>query len=105
MSIVKMSVVEVPVESREELEKRFAQRSGGVQEAPGFQGFQLMRPIDDSNRYYVVTWWDDEAAFENWMVTRREVKAKRVADGTAKPHISTDNVVLSFEVVERIEAS
>lgn len=104
MSIVKMSVVEVPSDARDELEKRFAQRAGNVQDAPGFQGFELLRPIDDSNRYYVVTRWDTEQAFEDWMVTRREVKAKRVADGTAKPHISTDNVVLSFEVVETIEA-
>lgn len=104
MSIVKMSVVEVPVDARDELERRFSERAGTVANAPGFEGFQLLRPIDGENRYYVVTWWSTEQAFEDWMMTRREVKARRVADGTAKPHISTDNVVLSFELVEKIEA-
>lgn len=70
MSVVKINVLTVPAERREVLEERFGARAGEVDTTPGFESFQLLRPTDDSDRYFVVTQWESEAAFESWMSSR-----------------------------------
>lgn len=70
MSVVKINVLTVPAERREVLEERFGARAGEVDSTPGFESFQLLRPTDDSDRYFVVTQWESEDAFEAWMASR-----------------------------------
>ncbi|HKJ56556.1 MAG TPA: antibiotic biosynthesis monooxygenase [Nitriliruptoraceae bacterium] len=70
MSVVKINVLTVPAERREVLEQRFGARAGEVDTTPGFESFQLLRPTDDSDRYFVVTQWESEEAFEAWMSSR-----------------------------------
>ncbi len=67
MSVVKINVLTVPAERREVLEQRFGARAGEVDTTPGFESFELLRPTDDSDRYFVVTRWVDEQAFQDWM--------------------------------------
>ncbi|MFV1990800.1 MAG: antibiotic biosynthesis monooxygenase [Acidimicrobiales bacterium] len=67
MSIVRINAIEVPEGMGEMLEGRFAQRAGEVDKVPGFEGFDLLRPTDESNTYYVITRWTDEAAFDGWL--------------------------------------
>ena len=57
MSVVKINAIEVPEGSGQELEARFAARRHSVDGEPGFEGFQLLRPVAGENRYYVVTTW------------------------------------------------
>ena len=45
MSVVKINAISVPEGSGPELEKRFAARKHAVDQAPGFEGFQLLRPV------------------------------------------------------------
>jgi hypothetical protein len=45
--IVKINAITVPRERFEEFERRFASRAGRVDAAPGFEGFELLRPNDD----------------------------------------------------------
>jgi heme-degrading monooxygenase HmoA len=33
----------------------------------GFQAFELLRPVEGSDRYLVYTRWDSEAAFKAWV--------------------------------------
>ncbi|HJF12290.1 antibiotic biosynthesis monooxygenase family protein, partial [Corynebacterium falsenii] len=66
MSIIKINAISVPEGKGEELEKRFAARQHAVDKAPGFEGFELLRPAKDGDRYFVVTRWADEESFANW---------------------------------------
>ncbi|MEU5833808.1 antibiotic biosynthesis monooxygenase [Streptomyces diacarni] len=67
MSIVKINALTVPAEQREVLEQRFAARKGFVESADGFEWFELLRPLEGSDRYLVYTRWRDEEAFQAWM--------------------------------------
>jgi phosphonatase-like hydrolase len=63
-----------PSRSREgmgaELEKRFAARAGEVDGMPGFEEFMLLRPVAGDSRYFVVTRWETEEAFQAWRTSR-----------------------------------
>jgi heme-degrading monooxygenase HmoA len=66
MSVVKINAITVPADAGEEVARRFAARAGSVDSAPGFEGFQLLRPTDDRTTWLVVTRWRDEASFDAW---------------------------------------
>ncbi|GAA2573606.1 antibiotic biosynthesis monooxygenase [Actinomadura fulvescens] len=66
MSVIKINVLTVPAENREELERRFAGRAGLVESAEGFEGFQLLRPVEGIERYLVVTQWRSDEDFQRW---------------------------------------
>ncbi|WP_067481599.1 antibiotic biosynthesis monooxygenase family protein [Actinomadura hibisca] len=66
MSVVKINVLTVPEGMGSELEKRFAGRAGLVDSAEGFEGFQLLRPVEGFDRYLVVTQWRGEEDFQRW---------------------------------------
>ena len=67
MSVVKINAIEVPEGAGPELEQRFAARAGAVENSPGFEAFQLLRPTEGESRYFVMTWWESEEAFQGWM--------------------------------------
>jgi heme oxygenase (mycobilin-producing) len=66
MSVVKINVLTVPENMREELERRFAGRAGLVESAEGFEGFELLRPVGGNDRYLVYTRWRSEEDFQRW---------------------------------------
>src|ERR671934_182788 len=66
MPVVKINAIEVPPDAGPELEKRFAHRAHAVDNQPGFLGFQLLRPVKGEDRYFVVTQWESEEAFQAW---------------------------------------
>jgi heme-degrading monooxygenase HmoA len=66
MSVVKINAITVPADAGDEIAQRFAARAGTVDDAPGFEGFQLLRPTDDRTTWLVVTRWQDEASFDAW---------------------------------------
>ena len=66
MSVVKINAIEIPEGAGAELEGRFAARAGAVDQQPGFEEFMLLRPVSGENRYFVVTRWESEEAFQNW---------------------------------------
>jgi heme-degrading monooxygenase HmoA len=57
----------IPVAKGQEaaFEGRFRGRAGLVEHRPGFQGFQLLRPVQGEH-YLVMTWWDSEVHFRAW---------------------------------------
>ena len=59
----------VPVEAdwREKFEERFRQRAGQVDKQPGFLRMEIMRPVDDNTPYLVMTVWQDEQSFHDWV--------------------------------------
>ncbi len=67
MSVVKINAITVPRDRFDEFERRFAARAGRVEQADGFEGFELLRPNDEREVCLVLTRWRSEADFKAWM--------------------------------------
>ncbi|MDO5669672.1 MAG: antibiotic biosynthesis monooxygenase [Corynebacterium sp.] len=94
MSIVKINAITVPEGAGPQLEERFAARKNAVDTSPGFEGFQLLRPVAGEDRYFVVTRWADEESYAAW----RDGDARAAHGGGRKP-VATGAQLLEFEVV------
>ena len=118
MSIVQINLLSVPEGMGPELEKRFANRKRAVDGTPGFEGFDLLRPASgDNDRYMVVTRWESQEAFQNWLNSRefqqghansgggqasdeeKRAHASERREGHQKP-AATDSELWGFEVVD-----
>ncbi|MFB9906173.1 antibiotic biosynthesis monooxygenase family protein [Allokutzneria oryzae] len=95
MAVVKINAIEVPEGAGPELEKRFAARLGAVDNSPGFLGFELLRPVAGENRYFVVTHWETDEDFRNWMGG----SAKEAHAGERAKPVASGSSLLEFEVV------
>lgn len=99
MTVVKINALDVPEGAGAELEQRFANRAHAVENSPGFISFQLLRPTAGEKRYFVVTEWESDEAFQAWASgPAREAHAGQ----QAKP-VATGANLLEFEVVLRAE--
>jgi heme oxygenase (mycobilin-producing) len=67
MTVVKINAITVPADSGDELARRFAARAGAVDNAAGFEGFELLKPTDGRTTWLVVTRWRDEESFQGWV--------------------------------------
>lgn len=113
MSVVKINVLTVPENMKDELERRFAGRAGLVEGAEGFEGFELLRPDDGNDRYLVYTRWRSEEDFQRWTESQSfsqgHAQARKDAEnGATHGHghggpASSAAELWSFEVVERTE--
>lgn len=100
MAVVKINAIEVPEGAGPELETRFAHRAHTVENSPGFLGFQLLRPVQGEDRYFVVTQWESEEAFAAW----RDGPARQAHAGEAKRPVASGASLLEFEVVLDVTA-
>jgi heme-degrading monooxygenase HmoA len=113
MSVVKINVLTVPENMRDELERRFAGRAGLVENAEGFEGFELLRPVEGSDRYLVYTRWRSEEDFKRWTESQafgkgheqaRRDAERQGAQGHGHGHggpAASGSELWSFEVVQR----
>lgn len=99
MSVVRINAIEVPEGMGEKLEERFAQRAGEVEQMPGFEGFELLRPTDGGNRYFVYTRWESEEAFDNWVNSAQFQHGHARSEGEGGP-VGTGSELLAFDVVD-----
>ncbi len=116
MSVVKINVLTVPAEMREQLEKRFANRAGMVESSDGFEWFELLRPVEGTDRYFVYTRWRSEEDFQRWQESRAfqaghaqaSAEAAAQAPGEGQGHgqghgqgpAASGSELWSFEVVQ-----
>ncbi len=120
MSVVKFNVLTVPAEMREALEKRFANRAGMVEAADGFEWFELLRPVEGTDRFIVYTRWRSEEDFQRWQSSQAfqaghaqasaEAQAQGHGHGQGQGHgqghghgqgpAATGSEIWSFEVVQ-----
>ncbi|MGV9308816.1 antibiotic biosynthesis monooxygenase family protein [Nonomuraea sp. NPDC004354] len=120
MSVVKINVLSVPAEMREELERRFSGRAGMVESSDGFEWFELLRPVEGTDTYLVYTRWRSEEDFQNWQSSRAfeaghaqaQADAQGQAQGQGHGHgqgqghghgqgpAATGSELWSFEVVQ-----
>jgi heme-degrading monooxygenase HmoA len=110
MSVVKINAIEVPPGAGPELEQRFAARAGMVDQQPGFEEFMLLRPTAGEDRYFVLTRWESEEAFQNWRNGQSfqhghgQSQESGGQSETPRPPVSTGASLLEFEVVSRTPA-
>jgi heme-degrading monooxygenase HmoA len=101
MAVVKINAIEVPEGAGPELERRFSARHGAVESAPGFLGFELLRPVAGDNRYFVYTKWETEEHFQAW----RNGPAMEAHSGERAKPVASGSALLEFEVVQSAEPS
>jgi heme oxygenase (mycobilin-producing) len=95
MSVVKINAITVPPQAGAELERRFAERAHTVEGSPGFEGFELLRPVAGDDRYFVVTRWADEESFAAW----RDGDSRAAHAGEHGKPVASGANLLEFEVV------
>ena len=123
MSVVKINAIEVPEGRGAELEARFAARAGEVEKMAGFEGFELLRPIEGETRYFVYTRWESEEAFQAWLHSEAFTKGHAGPPAGAEPTskdagssghqgghgssgpVGTGSALLGFEVVMKVVKS
>jgi heme-degrading monooxygenase HmoA len=106
MSVVKINAINVPEGAGPDLEARFAARAGTVDQQPGFEEFMLLRPTGGDDRYFVLTRWESEEAFQAWRDGQAFQRAHGEGSGGGhpggeppKPPVATGSALLEFEVV------
>lgn len=99
MSVVKINAISVPEGMGPQLEQRFAARAKAVESMPGFEGFELLRPVAGETRYFVYTRWATEADFQNWMSSQSFGQGHARPDAGQAP-VAQGADLLSFEVVD-----
>jgi heme-degrading monooxygenase HmoA len=120
MSVVKINAIHVPEGMGPQLEQRFAGRAKMVEQFDGFEDFQLLRPVEGEERYFVYTRWASEEHFQAWLESREfgQGHAQAAADGDGgghpgghpggdgeapqRPPVSSSADLLAFEVVEHV---
>lgn len=102
MTVIKINAITVAPDSGDELARRFAARAGAVDNQPGFEGFELLRPTDERRTWLVVTRWRDEASFQSWASSPAFAHGHRSQaereGGPAPAPVGTDSEVWSYEV-------
>lgn len=100
MSFVAINAITVPEGGADELVKRFAARAGAVDSSDGFEEFQLLRPADGKDTFFVYTRWRDKDAFEAWTSSMAFGQGHARPEGADKP-VATGSELLVFEVETR----
>ena len=100
MTIIRINAITVPEGGGAELGRRFAERVGAVDQAPGFEGFELLRPTDDRDTWLVVTRWRDAEAFEAWVASPAFAHGHRGVPGQGADHppVAVHSELWSYEV-------
>jgi heme-degrading monooxygenase HmoA len=100
MTVIKINAIAVPADTGDELAHRFAARAGAVDNADGFEGFELLKPTDGREQWLVVTRWRDEESFQAWLNSDSFAHGHRsAAEGRgegAPPPIATHSEVWSY---------
>lgn len=100
MTVIKINAITVPADSGDELAQRFAARAGAVDDADGFEGFELLQPTDERTQWLVITRWRDEVAFQGWLSSESFAHGHRSAGerggGESPRPVATHSEVWSY---------
>lgn len=102
MTIIKINAITVPADGGDELARRFAARAGAVDDQAGFEGFELLKPIDERNTWLVITRWTDDESFQAWVSSPafghgHRSEAER-GDQPAAPRPGMSSELWSYEI-------
>jgi len=96
-SYVAINVLTVPEGAGAHLEERFGARAGMVEGSAGFEGFQLLRPTQGTDKYFVFTRWASKDDFEAWRDGMGALAHAR--EGQSGPPASMGAELWAFDVV------
>ena len=107
MSYVAINVLSVPEGAGATLEERFAARQGAVDAAPGFEHFELLRPLEGTDDYLVYTRWRSQADFAAWRESQSFGQGHAQASGREQGQrpAATGSTIWAFEVAQQSSAS
>ncbi len=102
MSYVAINVLTVPAAGGATLEERFAARQGSVDAAPGFEHFELLRPVEGTDDYLVYTRWRSEDDFRTWRASQAFGQGHAQASGRPEGErpAASGSTIWAFEVVQ-----
>ena len=105
MTVVKINAITVREGSGDELARRFAGRAGAVDDADGFEGFELFRPRDGRDVWLVVTRWRDEKSFDAWVSSPAFAHGHRGPQGgegsePSAPPVGVHSELWSYDIVD-----
>jgi heme-degrading monooxygenase HmoA len=102
VTVVRINAIEVSPGAGDELARRFGRRAGAVDDAPGFEGFELLRPTDDRSTWLVITRWRDEEAFHAWTASPAFAHGHRGAGdpGPGDRPVARHSELWSFDIVD-----
>ena len=100
MSVVKINAITVPRDKQERFEERFKGRAGAVESTPGFEWFELLRPLEGTDQYLVYTRWESEEAYRSWEQGQDFARAHEGGGDTLAPAASDSHHLWSYEVIE-----
>lgn len=98
---VAINVLTVPEAMRDELERRFGARAGEVEKSDGFEAFELLRPVEGTDRYLVYTRWASREHFEAW--TSSQAFGRGHAQASQSGPAASGSELWSFEVAQRTQ--
>jgi heme-degrading monooxygenase HmoA len=67
MSYVVANRVFVKPQYTGEFEQRFKNRTGQINQQPGFVLMEVLKPQSENTPYVVMTHWENEQVFQNWV--------------------------------------
>ncbi|MGA3147329.1 MAG: antibiotic biosynthesis monooxygenase [Acidimicrobiales bacterium] len=107
MTVVKINAITVREGSGDELARRFAKRAGAVDNAEGFEGFELLQPNDRRDVWLVLTRWRDDESFDAWVASpafahghRGPVEPDAGSGDAAPPPVGTHSELWSYDIVD-----
>jgi heme oxygenase (mycobilin-producing) len=111
MTVVKINAITVREGSGDELARRFAKRAGAVDDAEGFEGFELLQPNDSRDVWLVLTRWRDEECFNAWVsspafahghrgTTSTDAPSPAPGSETDPPPVGVHSEVWSYDIVD-----
>ncbi len=100
MTVVRINAITVSPGAGEELARRFGARAGAVDDAEGFEGFELLRPTDGRDSWLVITRWRDEDSFRAWTTSPAFAHGHQGADAPAAGGpVAVHSELWSYDVV------
>ena len=101
MSVVKINAIVVPPDKQDRFEQRFRGRAGAVEQTPGFEWFELLRPLEGTDQYLVYTRWESEDAYRTWADGQEFARAHEGGGDDLAPAAPEHSTHLwSYEVIE-----
>ncbi len=100
MSVVKINAITVPKDKQERFEERFRGRAGAVESTPGFEWFELLRPVEGTDQYLVYTRWSSVEDYEAWQSSQDFDRAHDGGGDTLAPAAAHSAHVWTYEVIE-----
>jgi heme-degrading monooxygenase HmoA len=107
MTFVAINVLTVPDGAGRTLEERFSRRAGSVESSPGFEHFELLRPVEGTSDYLVYTRWRSRDDYETWTRSASFARGHSgPSDGSApsagepRRPAATASTIWAFDVVQ-----